>query len=287
MNRLGNVVDVGEAQNAQLKKKIHLHDLELDFWVDGQLEKEERRRRMESDVAVLNALEPPPDLEKLSIKYFMGTTMYTNWMTTLTNLKSLDISYCSLLECLPPLGKLPLLKELNILAAYNVKKLGDEFLGIESENKSKKDDCHIINIFPNLRVLEISELLSCEEWIGMGGKRLEVEEEKDSGLVSDPIIKVMPRLEFLTIRYCFELKCLPDYLRTAPLQELRIYYCPILEPHCEREIGDYWPIISRIPKVYLNDQRQFDSNNQSEVTLLIFFPSLLLLFLILQIRGKF
>ena len=56
MHGLGNVIDVGEVQNAQLKKKIRLRDLELDFWVKGQLEEEEEesRGRMESDVAVLN-----------------------------------------------------------------------------------------------------------------------------------------------------------------------------------------------------------------------------------------
>ena len=253
MHGLGNVVDVGEVQNAQLKKKIRLRDMELDFWVKGQLEEEEEesRGRMESDVAVLNALEPPPDLEKLSIKSFRGTTVYPNWMTSLTNMKNLDISSCFRLECLPPLGKLPLLKELNVRAATNVKKLGDEFLGIESENKSKKDDCHIINIFPNLRVLVIEFLYSCEEWIGMGGKR-EVEEEKDSGLVSDPIIKIMPLLESLTIEGCHKLKCLLDYLRTTPLQELNIRGCSILEQHCEREIGDYWPIISHIPTINIS-----------------------------------
>uniref|UniRef100_A0A7N2R5W7 R13L1/DRL21-like LRR repeat region domain-containing protein n=2 Tax=Quercus lobata TaxID=97700 RepID=A0A7N2R5W7_QUELO len=116
MHGLGNVVDVGEAQNARLKKKIHLHDLELDFYVEDQFQEkgEESRRRIESDLAVLNALEPPSHLEKLSIKSFIGTTVYTNWMTSLTNLKSLHIDGCWQwqLECLPPLGKL---QELNIL----------------------------------------------------------------------------------------------------------------------------------------------------------------------------
>ena len=96
MHGLGNVVDIGEAQNAELKKKIRLHDLKLDFWIEGQTEEqgEESRRRMESDVAVLNALEPPPHLEKLSIECFMGTTVYSNWMSSLTNLKSLGIKWC-------------------------------------------------------------------------------------------------------------------------------------------------------------------------------------------------
>ncbi|KAM3749881.1 hypothetical protein ACB098_05G219400 [Castanea mollissima] len=251
MHGLGNVVDVEEAQNAQLKNKIHLHNLELDFRGEGLLEKagEEKRRRMGNDVVVLNALEPPPHLEKLLIQFFKGTTVYTDWMTSLTNLKSLDIINCSQLECLPPLGELPLLKELKIESAANVKKLGDEFLGIESENKSKKDDCHIINIFPELRVLKFNYMFSWEEWIGMGGKIEEVEEEKDSGLVSDPIIKIMPMLESLTIEDCPKLECLPDYLRTAPLQKLCIHDCPILEPRCKREGGDYWPIISHIPTV--------------------------------------
>ena len=165
-----------------------------------------------------------------------------------------------------------------------MKKLGDEFLGIESENKSKKDDRHIINIFPNLRALFINNMRSWEEWIGMGGKREEVEEEKDSGLVSDPIIKIMPRLQSLTLLGCAKLKCLPDYLRTTPLQILDISHCPILHPRCEREIGDCWPIISHIPTIHINykylqrnGQPQFDSNNQSEVTLL-FFSSLVFFF---------
>ncbi|KAM3702029.1 hypothetical protein ACJW31_05G219800 [Castanea mollissima] len=267
MHGLGNVVDVEEAQNAQLKNKIHLHDLELRFGGEGLLEdaEEDNRRRMEIDGAVLNALEPPPRLEKLSIMSFRGTTMHTDWMTSLTNLKSLDIIWCSQLECLPPLGKLPLLKELRIHFAANVKKLGDEFLGIESENKSKKEDCHIINIFPELRVLKFEGMRSWEEWIGMGGKIEEVEEEKDSGLVSDPIIKIMPMLESLTIEYCPELECLPDYLRTAPLQKLHIYECPILKPRCKREGGDYWPIISHIPTVKVYGACYSDSEEDEQV----------------------
>ena len=59
---LGSEVDECEAMNAQLKKKINLHTLILMFkeW-DG----EEIIR--EKDALVLNALEPPPNLEYLRI----------------------------------------------------------------------------------------------------------------------------------------------------------------------------------------------------------------------------
>ena len=62
--------------------------------------------RMETDVSVLNALEPPPDLERLEIGQYQGTTMFPNWMMSLAKLKSLTLSSGLNLERLPPLGKL-------------------------------------------------------------------------------------------------------------------------------------------------------------------------------------
>ena len=47
---LGNMVNVREAENVQLKKKIHLHHLHLYF--DGECEV---NRKMKNDVLVLNA----------------------------------------------------------------------------------------------------------------------------------------------------------------------------------------------------------------------------------------
>nr|POE88742.1 putative disease resistance protein [Quercus suber] len=150
INRLGNVVDACEAKNAELKKKIDLRDLYLQF--SGK-KVENHGRRMENDVSVLNALEPPPGLEKLQIDWYRGTTMFPNWMMSLAKLKSLTLTRGENLERSPPLGKLQFLEHLIIgFRGFQFKKVGVEFLGIESENK--KDG--IIKIFPNLKTLRHS-----------------------------------------------------------------------------------------------------------------------------------
>ncbi|XP_065632443.1 uncharacterized protein LOC136068766 isoform X2 [Quercus suber] len=66
----------------------------------------------------------------------------------------------------------------------------------------------------------------------------------------------MPLLHSLKIRWCGNLKSLPDYLLNTPLQELDIYGCPILKQHCERRIGDFWRNISHIPKIKICARRR-------------------------------
>ncbi|KAL0012917.1 hypothetical protein SO802_008025 [Lithocarpus litseifolius] len=268
---LKNVVDFGATENT-LKKKNHLRCLILSFntleEIDSESEKEEeeteeeRRRKMEKDVAILNALEPPPRLESLLIVLYKGTTMYPNWMMSkLTSLKNLTLQDCPNLEQLPPLGKLPLLEELEIWDAPMIRKVGDEFLGIDIEEEeeelsesSKNNNNKDISIFPNLKSLKFSELGEWEEWTGMGGT---IEEEKDNSANAfvtnnTPKIKIMPLLHSLEFWRCGNLKSLPDYLRNTPLKRLEINNCPILEQRCERGIGDYWPNISHIPNILIH-----------------------------------
>uniref|UniRef100_A0A2N9I8U6 R13L1/DRL21-like LRR repeat region domain-containing protein n=1 Tax=Fagus sylvatica TaxID=28930 RepID=A0A2N9I8U6_FAGSY len=97
---LGKVVNVCEAENAQLKKKMHLYTLKLEFTRGND-------RRIENDVSVLNALESPPNLKYLSILWYQGTTMSANWTMSLTKLRTLRLDCFKNLEHLPPLGKLP------------------------------------------------------------------------------------------------------------------------------------------------------------------------------------
>uniref|UniRef100_A0A7N2R0S5 Uncharacterized protein n=1 Tax=Quercus lobata TaxID=97700 RepID=A0A7N2R0S5_QUELO len=118
INGLENVVDQCEATNAQLKKKINLRTLKLLFH-PNKWDFEEITRGM--DALVLNALEPPPNLEDLSIRYYKGPTM-SPWMVSLTNLKNLNFEYL-FIEHFPPLGKLP---------------SGKNGMGLEEKKKKKK-----------------------------------------------------------------------------------------------------------------------------------------------------
>ncbi|KAF3952401.1 hypothetical protein CMV_022034 [Castanea mollissima] len=113
INGMDNVVNVDEAQNAQLKDKIHLRGLELSF---GGLDLEDRISKMENDVKVLNALEPPPNLQYLLIDGYKGNTIPPNWMMSWTALKKLRLICCYNVEHLPSLGRLPFLEALVIEA---------------------------------------------------------------------------------------------------------------------------------------------------------------------------
>ncbi|XP_075660246.1 putative disease resistance protein RGA4 [Castanea sativa] len=238
---LGSEVDACEATNAQLKKKINLRTLSLSFdkW-DG----EEIIR--EKDALVLHALEPPPNLEYLSIRSYRGPTMFPNWMMSLTNLRILEISELSL-EHLPPLGKLQYVESLTIGDMKRLKKVGVEFVGIE-EFEREKDDTRI-TLFPNLRSLIFLNLEELEEWNGIGGEE-EDQEEEDCVRFA-----IMPRLQHLRIWNCEKLKSLPNFLRTTPsLQNLELWLSPILEECCKRGTGEEWPKISHIPNIEIDKE---------------------------------
>ncbi|KAL0006459.1 hypothetical protein SO802_014020 [Lithocarpus litseifolius] len=161
------------------------------------------------------------------------------WLASLTNLKELCLNFFTELMSLPSLGMIPCLESLTIVCAQRLKKVGVEFLGIESENKKEG-----IKIFPNLKYLRFEGLVKWEEWIG--GTR-------EGGKEDEDCITIMPRLQKLIIRYCKKLKSLPDFLRTTPLKELEIVDCPIIKKRCRRETGEDWHNISHIPIIKLAD----------------------------------
>ncbi|XP_024039272.1 disease resistance protein RGA2-like [Citrus clementina] len=186
---LSNVSHVDEAERPQLYNKKNLLRLHLEFRLglqfggeedeDGGGEGEEGRRKNEKDEQLLEALQPPH---------------------------------------LPPLGKLPL-EKLQLRYLKSVKRVGNEFLGIEESSEdepSSSSASSSVTAFPKLKSLKIWDMEELEEW----NYRITRKEN----------ISIMPRLSSLTIWSCPRLKVLPNcLLQTTALQELSICYCDLLE----------------------------------------------------------
>ncbi|KAL9463498.1 hypothetical protein AB3S75_001329 [Citrus x aurantiifolia] len=208
---LGNVKDVDEAKNAELEKKKNLFRLEL--WFNNKEEEEEEESMEENQAnqgAISEALRLPPNLESLEIWEYKGKAVFENWIVSLNKLKKLFLINCYNCEIMPPLGKLPLLESLKI-RNMNVKKVGDEFLGIKSNHSSGPAIA-----FPKLKHLKFMKLSEWEEW-DFGITRSGKEE-----------ITIMPHLNSLEIILCAKLKSLPDQLLQRTKLNFNISLCPTL-----------------------------------------------------------
>ncbi|GLT80546.1 hypothetical protein SLA2020_519810 [Shorea laevis] len=231
---LRNVRDEREAEKAQLRNKKGLTTLFLSFGLT-HLDKSEVS---EASVLVLEALEPPLDLERLEIWAYKCPTptlgVWPSWIVSLTKLKFFGLVNCFDVEQLPPLWKLPSLESLALSKIGGVKKVGVEFFGIETSSLSpSSSSSSSVVAFPNLKSLKFFKMEEWEEW--------------DYGSRGEEDIKIMPCLSSLGIFGCEKLKMLPDsILRSTTLQNLEIWGSPVISSRCKEE---YQPHISRIPKV--------------------------------------
>ncbi|KAH9668884.1 hypothetical protein KPL70_021557 [Citrus sinensis] len=216
---LGNVTDADEAKNAHLEKKKNLVCLILDFTKREDEDYEEAPMWMNEEneakqEAICEALRAPPNIESLKITGFEGRRLIfsCNWTVSLDKLKRLNLKFFPRCEIMPPLGKLPSLEILTVRSVNSVKKVGDEFLGIEI-----RDHNHIhgtfssslsssIVAFPKLEQLTLRSMDELEEW----------------DFVKEDIT-IMPKIKSFTLRYCMKLKSLPDQLlRSTTLESLEI-----------------------------------------------------------------
>ncbi|KAF3451428.1 hypothetical protein FNV43_RR07523 [Rhamnella rubrinervis] len=141
----------GEARNAQLVKREHLVELELDFASSRDdfiiLEGLQPHSNSRDDLIILEGLQPHSNLKSLGIFCYGGRSMCPTWMMSLTNLRQLRLHECKNFRFLPPLGKLPSLELLDIRSNISVEVVGLEFLGA--------DDASITCCFPKLRELSL------------------------------------------------------------------------------------------------------------------------------------
>ena len=207
------VEDASAAMEAELCNKHNLVNLELDFCQGNG------PRRTEAELtSLLEALQPHCNLKGLEVSAYFGTQVFPSWMTSLINLKRLVLHSFENCESLGPFGILPFLELLRIEDMYKLKRVGQEFLGIEDTPKMEYGSTIS---FPKLKGLELIGLRIFEEW--------------ESCESSNSCAIIMPCLVFLQISYCPRLKGpLPEFLRRTPLQNLTITNCPLLERRFEK-----------------------------------------------------
>lgn len=180
-----------EAKKSNLLKKPKIKQQRFK-WSDG-------REINRNDEEVLEGLEPHPNIERLSIQYYLGrkipswllmkkVSSHADSFTMLDNLEQFRLSNCKWCEELPKLGHLPRLQELFIHGMDKIKSIGNEFYGIDDGSTSNE-----VRLFPALKTLYLSSMKSLAEW-----KKVQVNEGSETTVFSC--------LEELTIEECPLLK---------------------------------------------------------------------------------
>ncbi|XP_062114638.1 putative disease resistance protein At3g14460 [Humulus lupulus] len=108
--------------------------------------------------SVLEMLSPNTTLKQIKIVYYRGTK-FPNWVgnDSFTNIVKVRLEDCSRCSNLPPLGQLPLLKDLYISEFYSVVMMGAEFYG----------NSYVKKPFSLLEFLSFNLMLSWEQWDSM------------------------------------------------------------------------------------------------------------------------
>lgn len=231
---LGYAADAEEAKKAELQRKKHLSNLQLDFSPMTQT----CSRRDD----VIEALRANENLQVLQISSY-GGTKFPTWIMNLTKMRELVLQNCQNCTTLPHLGKLPSLVTLYIEGMYSLKFMGPEFLGLHvNGNNTKNGGAKLEGIaFPKLKKLKLSNMETWEEW------------DVPNGRSFDENAKIMPCLKFLKLVHCSKLKMLPErlLLPVTPLSKLRIDKCTLLQEQF-RKTGETWNKIQHIKKVRIS-----------------------------------
>ncbi|ONI20562.1 hypothetical protein PRUPE_2G022500 [Prunus persica] len=205
LSRLENVIDAEDAQRADLKCKERVDELVLEWSSATQ----------ETQLGVLNGLEPHRMLKKLIIKGYAGLE-FSTWIgdRLFSTMVHVRLDKCKNCQILPPLGQLPLLKELYITGMAAVRSVGPEFYGEGSLP------------FPVLETLEFEDMQHWKKWVPF---------------VGDRGIDVFPCLKFLSIRNCPQLEGkVPENLDS--LARLTIIKCEelVISISNYKQIGRLW-----------------------------------------------
>ncbi|CAO2042022.1 unnamed protein product [Urochloa humidicola] len=215
LSGLESVKTGSKAQEANLKDKLHLKDLTLQ-WHDGGINIDDEDEDEDTEnVAeqVLGSLQPHTNLHELAIRGYEGS-MFPAWMqdsSSLPNLVSLTLDGCCSCTQFPAISHLPSLKFLSVRKMYCVQRL------------ITNNIVHGTTKFPYLELLNLWEMYGLEELFEAS--------EGDCPRLRKVLFEASegdcPRLRKVCISRCPDLKKLPCIPSVTEL---------VL--HCGRELPD-------------------------------------------------
>ncbi|XP_059644330.1 putative disease resistance RPP13-like protein 1 isoform X2 [Cornus florida] len=229
ITKLQNVMDVQDANEANLKAKQYIEELEL-AW-DSEFNDVQKENLV---LDVLDKLQPHKNIKGLTIKFYRGIN-FPSWIghSSFSEMMKLTLLGCRKCRSLPPLGQLPMLKELRIEGMHEVQTLGVDFG----------------HPFPSLERLIFEDMPSWKEWSCSIG----VEEGA----------RQFPCLRELTICGCPNLIQV-SLLRLPSLQKLELEQCHEL---ALKGIVDLTSLISLTAKNIIGLSRLDEALLQSLVAL--------------------
>ncbi|CAL5381250.1 unnamed protein product [Camellia sinensis] len=206
ISRLKNVSGVKDAREANFMSKEELKELSLEWG---------KSHRSQNDIVerdVLDVMRPFKLLERLTIRWY-GSTKFPNWVGDVSFSKMVFVQLKGSKCCrsLPPLGQLPLLKDLCIEGMSAIKGLGCEFYGQQCGAKP----------FPSLERLSFEFMPEWEEW-----SAFETEGVQPFSHLSELSIKNCPKL---VGRLPNDLPCL-NSLKTDGCPQLLIDVSSLVQP---------------------------------------------------------
>uniref|UniRef100_A0ACD5Y294 Uncharacterized protein n=1 Tax=Avena sativa TaxID=4498 RepID=A0ACD5Y294_AVESA len=214
------VEDPDDAEKAHLEQKNNIRELTLSFKeMDIEMEQE---ARMELEMAVLNFLEPPSGIERLSIWSYKGLHL-PRWLTKKRHLSNLDCKFEQTID--PP--RFPHLTSMSLGGHPNVKHLTGlvELPSLECLSLDGFYTLESINIGPFPPLTKLS--------IGNVPQSLELTTVTRAILVDNDGLPKMqccfPRLSDLAISLCPKLNLNPCF--PASLESLRLHDSTVWPVH--------------------------------------------------------
>ncbi|KAJ0624765.1 putative virus X resistance protein-like, coiled-coil [Helianthus annuus] len=249
---LQNVGGLSEAKSANLICKTNLSSLVLVWSNSGTIITEESTPEMFEEV--LEGLEPNPSLEILKMRSYMGKTISPSWMDNLRNLVEIHFYRCRECEHIPPLGRLPSLRVIQLVSMDSLKYFHDDDINMSVDNND------MFNCLQRLKISCCWELISLPDNLP---KLEDLELEDCQKLISLP--NNLPSIRKMKFEYCNGLLSLPDEIQSfKDLNKLEIRFCKHLYKRCEREKGEDWHKISHIPDLSIQAPFSWDDEEESD-----------------------